>query len=187
MIPLSNGSATWWAFNSARPDNYGGGGLGSAMSGLLYFDVKEFNDDFYVLVITKISGSGTVVYAKRYRLPNACLAVIKKWQGSFLEKETKYVIFLRDKSGEDVFVRSVSFSNKEVFNMILASGEMFPYTGAGRGDSLNDRYFRNKHYGWYVTPLVHTDSKSLQSWIQFDIPTDDLPKVATISVELADE
>ena len=84
---------------------------------------------------------------------------------------TAYNIILKDGNNEDVLVRSISFKNVALLNMMAGHTKMFKESGG---------------YGWYVTPRIHTDAKSLQRWIGFDIPRDDLPNIASVLIELAE-
>ena len=142
-------------------------------------------EGFQVMVITELNGSRTSAKAKCYKLPRSCAEVVFYWQwrlcGGYLQSgdkllgRTTYDFVLRDKDNEDVCVRTVAFANIALMNSMAGRGKMF---------DGEDRY--NDGYGWYVTPMLHTDAKSMHRWIGFDIPRDDLPKVASVAIELAE-
>ena len=141
---------------------------------------------FPVMVITEMNASRTSVQARCYELPKGCAEVILIWQWRLCAADnsrmdridprgrTAYNIVLKDRNNEDVVVRSISFQNVALINAMAGQGTMF------KGSA------RDGGYGWYVTPMIHTDAKSLQRWIGFDIPRDDLPKIASVSIELAE-
>lgn len=141
-------------------------------------------DAFPVMVITEMNASRTSVKTRCYELPKGCAEVIMAWQFGLIatsssEREkargrTAYNIILKDRNNEDVVVRSIAFHNVALINAMLGQGKMFKGEDYGGG------------YGWYVTPMIHTDAKSLQRWIGFDIPRDELPNIASISIELAE-
>ena len=144
-------------------------------------------ESFQVVVITEMNSEHTIAKARRYELPKGCAEVIMAWQygliaavskGSsrFPDKSrgrTAYNIVLKDRNNEDVLVRAIAVMNVALINAMAGQGKMFDGEGSRGG------------YGWYVTPMIHTDAKSLQRWIGFDIPRDDLSKIASISIELA--
>ena len=141
------------------------------------------SEAFPVMVITQMNASGTVATARCYELPKGCAELIVSWQWKLLWRgayrdvssgRTAYNIILKDGDGNDVVVRSIAFKNVALINAMAGQGKMF------KGDAYDGGY------GWYVTPMIHTDAKSLQRWIGFDIPRDDLPKIKAVSVELAD-
>ena len=136
-------------------------------------------ETFPVMIITEMNASRTSVTTRCYQLPKGCADVIMTWQYGLIgmtrpnrtPRTTTYQFILKDGNNEDVLVRSISFKNVALLNMMAGHAKMFKESGG---------------YGWYVTPMIHTDAKSLQRWIGFDIPRDDLPKIKAVSVELAD-
>lgn len=145
-------------------------------------------ESFQVVVITEMNSEHTIAKARRYELPKGCAEVIMAWQYGLIAAVSKgssrfpnksrgrtaYNIILKDRNNEDVLVRAIAVMNVALINAMAGQGKMFDGEDFGGG------------YGWYVTPMIHTDAKSLQRWIGFDIPRDDLPKIASISIELAD-
>ena len=133
-------------------------------------------ETFPVMIITEMNASRTSVKARCYQLPKGCAEVIMAWQYGLIGKgsrgnTTAYNIILKDGNNEDVLVRSISFKNVALLNMMAGHTKMFKESGS---------------YGWYVTPMIHTDAKSLQRWIGFDIPRDALPNIASVTIELAE-
>ena len=143
------------------------------------------SEGFQVMVITELNGSRTSAKATCYKLPKACAEVVFHWQwllcGGYLgggDKSfgrTTYDIVLKDKDNADVCARTVAFANIALMNSM-----------AGRGKMFDGEDSRGGGYGWYVTPMLHTDAKAMHRWIGFDIPRDDLPNVASVSIELAE-
>ena len=134
------------------------------------------SETFPVMIISEMNASRTSVKARCYQLPKGCAEVIMAWQYGLIGMRsrgntTAYNIILKDGNNEDVLVRSISFKNVALLNMMAGHTKMFKESGG---------------YGWYVTPMIHTDAKSLQRWIGFDIPRDDLPNIASVLIELAE-
>ena len=147
------------------------------------------SDVFQVMVITEMGKNRMSAKAKCYELPRGCAEAILRWQwglcggydnsrnplgGSKGLGRTTYNIILRDSANEIVCVRTMAFSNIALINSAAGQGVMFD------GGDLSGGY------GWYVTPMIHTNAQSMQRWIGFDIPRDDLPRIASISIELAE-
>jgi len=80
-----------------------------------------------------------------------------------------------DKSGEEVAAMPISFENRILSNVFLGSLPCFP-----KGENY-------KHLvGLFVSPMLHCDAESLEEWIGFDIPRDQLPNIKSVTVELAE-
>ena len=140
-------------------------------------------EEFHVMVITELNGSRTSAKAKYYKLPVTCAEVVSRWQwqlcGGYMDGgktygRTTYDIILKDNNNDDICVRTVAIANIALMNSVVGRGKMFDGEDGCGG------------YGWYVTPMIHTDARSMHRWIGFDITLDDLPKVASVAIELAE-
>ena len=141
---------------------------------------------FPVVVITQANGQRTNVRAKQYILPVSCANVIMDWERRTVLGQNEYVnddncfhsvyhIVFNDKDGEDVYSLPVSLANIALSNTRLdQNAALF---GRDEGN-------RRERIGWYVTPFIHADAKEYHRWIGFEIPCDDLPKVASIEIEI---
>ena len=140
-----------------------------------------------VVVITKMNASRSAITAREYALPPECADVILKWYQKMVTAENKvryskwnpckttYNIVFADKSGEEVAAMPISFENRILSNVFLGNLPCFP---------KNANY---KHLvGMFISPMVHCDAASLEEWIGFDIPRDQLPNIESVTVELAE-
>ena len=149
--------------------------------------VKECSA-FPVVVISQANEQRTNVQAKRYMLPLACMKVVAEWElknvlgkdfyGNEKERrQTVYNIIFKDQNGEEVYSIPFSIANTALSNTRLDKiAALFGVNSNGKACP-----------GWYVTPFIHADSKEFHRWIGFEIPRDDLPKVAAIEIELAEQ
>ena len=88
---------------------------------------------------------------------------------------TTYNIVFSDKSGEEVAAMPISFENRMLSNIFLGN---LPYYPTGNN---------SKHLvGLFISPMVHCDAASLEEWVGFDIPFDQLPNIKSVTVELAE-
>ena len=153
-------------------------------------DFVNKDDGFQVVVITEMNENKTVAKGKSYRLPMECAKTIIDWQAKMLGEMlnthsedavgTHYTIVFKDANGSEIYSQPCEIKNALLTNTMVGSGPMFTPRQQQR------RFGRTYGYGWYVTPMIHTDAQSLQGWIGFDIPLDDLPKIRAVTIELAD-
>lgn len=139
-----------------------------------------------VMVITKMNAPRSAITAREYELPQECADVVSKWWQKAISvpsvrvsktqyQTTTYNIVFSDKSGEEVAAMPISFENRMLSNIFLGN---LPYYPKG-----NDY----KHLvGLFISPMVHCDAASLEEWIGFDIPQDELPNIKSVTVELAE-
>lgn len=140
-----------------------------------------------VMVITKMNAPRSAITAREYELPQECADVILKWYQKMITAEaavrysernpckTTYNIVFSDKSGEEVAAMPISFENRMLSSIFLGNLPYYP-----KGDNY-------KHLvGLFISPMVHCDAASLEEWIGFDIPQDELPNIKSVTVELAE-
>ena len=139
---------------------------------------------FRVLAITKMNASRTIVKAREYVLSRECAIAVLKWQRGLLTKKrggsedslaTSYNVVFTDKDGDEVAAKAVSFNNDTIINTFFTNDLHQDYGG-----------WDSNKYIWHITPLIHGDAASLEEWIGFDIPQDDLPNIKSVTVELAE-
>ena len=136
----------------------------------------EADGFFQVAVVTQMTPSRNSVTMKLYRLPPACAKVWFAQRAAYFNASTEYNIILKDKAGEEIVAVPLALANTSLANDYFGNlQEVF-----GKGANVNDAY------GWYVTPMVHADAVAFQRWVGFDIPQNDLPRVASVSIELAE-
>lgn len=131
---------------------------------------------FQVAVITKMTPSRNSVTMKLYRLPSVCAKVWFAQRAAYFTESTVYNIILKDKEGEEIVAVPLALTNTSLANDYF--GDLREVFGEGMNGS--------KAQGWYVTPMVHADAVAYQRWVGFDIPQSDLPKIASVSIELAE-
>ena len=193
VMILAKSSEAWaldaglesWCGNNCRPDDaifqrYGNNDKSTDMLS---------GESFQVVVITAINPNRTIANARHYKLPTECAEPIIEWQiklvGTLFEGfhrnvRTHYDIVFKDGNGSEIYSQPFDIENGSLVNTMIGRGVMFDPSDGGRGGRY--RY----GYGWYVTPMIHTDAQSLQRWIGFDIPLDVLPSIRAVSIELAD-
>ena len=142
-------------------------------------DEKLLKDGaFCAIVIVKMNATKSSIQAREYALPPECADLVKAWNKKILghkhsdggDVKTAYNIIFSDAAGEEISATPVSFRNKALSNMFLG---IVPYFSENVGS-------------WFVSPMVHCDAESFERWIGFDIPVDELPKIKSVSVELAE-
>ena len=143
---------------------------------------------FQITVITKMNKPQTIVTAKCYKLPPECLDVVVEWfkrvgNNSRNDIQTNYVISFLDDDGGEVAAYPVSFKNSVLINVFVGRNNSL---GNEKSSIFQDYPADNECYGMYVTPMVHTIAQSFQTWIPFDIPQDQLPKIRSLKIVLAD-
>ena len=137
---------------------------------------SEKDGFFQVAVITQMTPSRNSVTMKLYRLPPACAKVILSQRAAFFEASTEYNIILKDKEGAEIAAMPLALANTTLSNDFIGElPEVFGRRQNGRDPAA-----------WYVTPMVHADAVAFQRWVGFDIPQNDLPRIASVSIELAE-
>ena len=144
------------------------------------------NGEARVMVITKMNASRSVVTAREYALPPECAEVALKWWQKAISvpnvrasktqyATTTYNIVFSDTDGGEIAAIPISFENRILSNVFLGNLPHYP-----KGDNY-------KHLvGLFISPMVHCDAESLEEWIGFDIPQDELPNIKSVTVELAE-
>ena len=181
-IGFSDGKGNSWCFSNTNSRcNPAGEYNDAASSG----SISE-NDVARVIVITKMNASRSVITALEYALPPECADVMSKWWQKAISvpsvkvsktqyQTTTYNIVFSDKSGEEVAAMPISFENRMLSNIFLGNLPYYP-----KGNNY-------KHLvGLFISPMVHCDAASLEEWIGFDIPQDELPNIKSVTVELAE-
>ena len=173
VVELGWVKGSWLASRRGFINTWNENGFIESSSNNSHIKEKKFFD---VVVITKLNKNRRAATAIKYRLPPDCWPSIVNWQtgicGVYSDyKTTGYNIILKDKEGDEVAVRNVAYENGIFIN--ARAGHVYDlFEGSGTG--------------WYVTPMMHTDARCAQSWIKFDVPRDDLTRIASISIELAE-
>ena len=187
VIVLSNANDYWHlSYGNSSPDfgqncRFEPSSVDSDISGKSG-NIKAMLDSeaFPVMVITQMNASGTGATARCYELPKGCAEVIVSWQWKLLWRgsyrdvssgRTAYNIILKDGDGNEVAVRSISFTKC-------------------RSSEHDGRACEDVQRKWRLRLVCDADDphgrEVAQRWIGFDIPRDDLPKIKAVSVELAD-
>lgn len=153
-----------------------------------YRDLEQKCGFFQVTVITKMNKTRTSITAKSYKLPLECLDVVIEWYkkigGNNSEiAKTNYVISFLDEGGEEVAGVPVSFNNATILNVFLGKNNALGYM---KSSIFRDYPSEDDLLGMYVTPMINTTARSFETWIPFDIPQDQLPKIRSVKVELSE-
>ena len=146
---------------------------------------------FQVTVITKMNKSQTSVTAKSYKISPECLDVVIEWfkkigdrDEHYKDARTNYIISFLGESEQEVAAFPVSFKNSALVNVFVGKNNAIGTTkSAIFRDYPNDSEYC---FGMYVTPMVHTCAQSFQTWIPFDLSQDQLSKIRSVKIELAD-
>ena len=178
-IGFSDGKGNSWCFSNTHS---------SCSPAREYYDgnISE-NGEVRVMVITKMNATRSAITARGYALPSECADVILKWYRKMVTAEnevrhskrnpckTTYNIVFSDKSGDEVAAMPISFENRILSNVFLGNLPFFP-----KGVNYDHLV------GLFVSPMLHCDAESLEEWIGFDIPQDQLPNIKSVTVELAE-
>lgn len=128
-----------------------------------------------VIVIEKTNNSSTLIKARTFVVDEMVQKSILDWR-SVLEKMNKgvpaYAVSFLDESGDAVAEQVISFPH---LSYDQASCEGF-----------FDFWGQNEPSVWMVTPWFGGDAKCYYQWFRFKLPKDDLPKIKSIKVELAE-
>lgn len=127
-----------------------------------------------VVVIEKANSSSTLIKGRTFVVDEKVQKSILDWRRG-LEKMNKgvpsYVVSFLDESGDSVTEQAVSFPR---LSYDQASCEGFI-----------DFLGQNEPSVWMVTPWFGGDAKCYYQWFRFKLPKNDLPKIKSIKVEIA--
>jgi len=144
---------------------------------------------FQITVITKMNKSQTSISAKSYKLPCDCLDVVVDWYKKTYINEynsslrVNYVISFLGDGNEEVAAFPVSFNKMDICNVFVGCNNPHGYM---KSSIFRDYPSEDNLFGMYVTPMVHTCAQSFQTWIPFDLSQDQLSKIRSVKIELAD-
>ncbi len=144
---------------------------------------------FQITVITKMNKSQTSISAKSYKLPCDCLDVVVDWYKKTCVNKynsslrTNYVISFLGDGNEEVAAFPVSFNKMDICNVFVGCNNPHGYM---KSSIFRDYPSEDNLFGMYVTPMVHTCAQSFQTWIPFDLSQDQLSKIRSVKIELAD-
>ena len=181
-IGFSDGKGNSWTFSNTHS---------SCRQAEEYYDKSASGDIsekglIRVMVITKMNASRSAITAREYELPQECADVILKWWQKATSvpnvrvsktqyQTTTYNIVFSDKTGEEVAAMPISFENRILSNVFLGNLPYLPVDAS-----------YHHLVGLFISPMVHCDAASLEEWIGFDIPLDQLPNIKSVTVELAE-
>lgn len=152
----------------------------------------EMKNPMAVNLITEANTALTVVKGKQYILDSQCFQQYVAWKyppysssSSFSGLDrSRYVVKFCDRNGRSLAETEIVFGGRALSNELLTQGDRSRM--AGKGES-GDRFAvtSGTHHVWKITPWVHGDYAAYYQWFSFKLAKDDLPKVDTIKVELA--
>ena len=162
--------------------NWGGG----IKSGLVKFDIAGIGDwrgrschspdgkGIKVVVIEKANKTLSLVKGREFTVDETALKAMLDWRNKLEEDKNSipsYAVSFLDESGDAVVEQVVKFPR---LNYDQASCEgVFNFCG---GDAPNV---------WLFSPWFGGDARCYYQWFRFTLPKDDLPKIKSIKVEVA--
>ena len=151
---------------------------------------REIGGDCNFSVGLVTSGKGWTLSGNLYKIPSECANEIVQWQHRIVcnptegyeyretAPEVEYELKFVDADGAEVISQSFSLRNLEIMNIgcvLLEDTEMDQNCVHTGGKRL-----------WLITPLIGGFAKSFVKWINIDIPKDDVAKIATASISVAE-
>ena len=150
------------------------------------FDMGKLKGNVYFTLITSLNASCSNGKVTMYELDKSVGPVLNAWHRDLLEegwdpekswchgkeKTTNYNIILLDKSGEEIGVYPWQIPNNALINVKFA--EAFRPGRGGVGEMV------------YATPFIGCFGECLIQWRDFVLEKDDLAKIASVKIELAD-
>ena len=150
------------------------------------FDMGETKVSVYFALITSLNASCSNGKVTMYELDKSVGPVLNAWHRDLLEegwdpecswkhdkaKTTNYNIVLLDKIGEEIGVYPWQIPNDALINVKFAEGPRPIRSGV---DGMV-----------YATPFVGCFGENLIQWRDFVLEKDDLAKIASVKIELAD-
>lgn len=127
-----------------------------------------------VVVIEKTNSSSTLIKGRTFAVDEKVQKAILGWRsvlGKMNKGVPRYVVSFLDESGDSVAEQVVTFPR---LSYDQASCEGF-----------FDFWGQNEPSVWMVTPWFGGDAKCYYQWFRFKLPKDDLLKIKSIKVELA--
>ena len=147
--------------------------FGTPEQGRLGSSRARRNEPRVVRLITQANDALTVVRAKRYVLDGDCIEAYEKWaergahymRPSMRESLNPYVVTFVDGEGQPMSESEIQFADTLDAARELACERLVNY--------------------WEITPWLGRTAKSYYRWFDFKLPKDDLPKIKSIKVEVA--
>lgn len=141
-----------------------------------------------ILLITEGNKDRTSLTGRCYQIPDECMAEIFRWQDEYTatsrgvggrrsfrstSKTVDYQLRVLDKDGAAIESVSLAFPVRYVSNTMLL--EVDKHIQQGIQAAL-----------WFVSPLVGGCAKGYVKWIGLEMATDDVAKMASVTIELAE-
>ena len=141
-----------------------------------------------ILLITEGNKDRTSLSGRCYQIPDECIAEIFRWQDEYTAtsrgvggrrsfrstpKTVDYQLRVLDKDGAAIESVSLAFPVRYVSNTMLL--EVDKHIQQGVQAAL-----------WFVSPLVGGCAKGYVKWIGLEMATDDVAKMASVTIELAE-
>ena len=136
------------------------------------FETHYRKDKVYFALITSLNANCTNGKVTMYELDKSVIPALNEWReglidaGAHAQKTTNYNIILLDKNGEELGVYPWQIPNGVLMNVKFAE-----LPGAGMV---------------YAAPFVGCFGENLIQWRDFILQQDDLAKIASVKIELAD-
>ena len=141
-----------------------------------------------VFLITEANKALTVVKGKRYALDSQCAQQYVEWKYDGNMDAPRYVVKFCDGNGRSLAETEIVFGGgafgryKRQFENELLTTRRSNMVAKGFGARPA---VPRPDFAWKITPWVHGDYAAYYQWFSFKLAKDDLPKVDTIKVELA--
>ena len=136
------------------------------------FEEQYRKDKVCFAMITSLNTDGSNGKVTMYELDKSVIGTLNEWReglinaGPHMQKTTNYNIILLGKDGEEIGVYPW-----QIPNGILRNVKFAEIPGAGMV---------------YATPFIGCFGENLIQWRDFVLQQDDLAKIASVKIELAD-
>lgn len=141
-----------------------------------------------VFLITTVNA--TSIKALRYTVAPAVSKVIAEWQRKTLQRAVEYAIVFKDKQGNEIGGFPWVFKGVDrcglsdsYFNGVVP---LLMTTGFIEVPNSNSSGLREASLRWFVTPFMVCLADQYIKWKAFAFKADDIPNIATVSIELAE-
>ena len=138
-----------------------------------------------VILISDANSSFTSMSGKSYMLSDECMDEILQWQDGYVGagkgfgrelKTVSYQMQVSDKDGNVIDTAPFSLPVRFVSNAMILRAARVGSKSKGIECAC----------GWFISPLVGGCAKGYVKWIGLEVATDDVAKMASVTIELAE-
>ena len=130
-----------------------------------------------VRLVSTVNPSMTLIKRNKYTLDKESSKIYLGWEKRQLQKNVNYIVSFVDESGQELAAKKIKFNWPSQY---MLSCEQFGKRRRGGADRQDD------FYSWEIAPWIGTDRDAYYQWFSFRLAKDELPKIKSIKVELAE-